>query len=74
MDYMKNAKRRTFGSEELVFIRCDRDGNIIPEEKLPNLKITNSTIERIVTEVAGRISADSALSAEGIFSEGIATN
>ena len=70
MDYLKHAKRRTVGSEELVFIRCDKDGNVIPAEMLSNLNITNSTIERIVTDVAGRISAGSA-EGEPYFSEGI---
>ena len=29
MDYLKHGKRRTIGGEELTFIRCDKDGNII---------------------------------------------
>lgn len=70
MDYLKHAKRKTLGSEELIFIRCDKYGNLIPEEKLNELNITNSTIERIVTDVAGRISSDD----EGYFSEGIITS
>ena len=69
MDYLKHGKRRTIGGEELTFIRCDKDGNIIPEDALRNLSITNSTIERIVSEVAVRISSDG----EAAFSEGILT-
>ena len=69
MDYMRNGKRRTIGGEELTFIRCDKDGNVIPEEALRNLSITNSTIERIVSDVAVRISAGG----DGTFSEGIIT-
>lgn len=69
MDYLKHGKRQTIGGEELVFIRCDKDGNIIPEETLRNLSITNSTIERIVSDVAGRLSSGS----DGMFSEGIIT-
>ena len=69
MDYLKHGKRRTIGGEELTFIRCDKDGNIIPEDALRNLSITNSTIERIVSEVAVRISSGG----EAAFSEGIIT-
>lgn len=72
MDYLKHAKRRTVGGDELVFIRCDKDGNVIPEEMLVNFNITNSTIERIVSDVAGRISAGSANGGSS-FSEGIIT-
>lgn len=73
MDYMKHAKRKTIGRDELVFIRCDKDGNIIPEDTLRNLGITNSTIERIVSDVAGRISPSSA-NGDLMFSEGIITS
>lgn len=69
MDYLKNGKRKTIGGEELTFIRCDKDGNIIPENTLKSLSITNSTIERIVSEVAVRISSDG----NSVFSEGIIT-
>lgn len=69
MDYLKNGKRKTIGGQELTFIRCDKDGNIIPEDALRNLSITNSTIERIVSDVAVRISADG----DSVFSEGIIT-
>lgn len=69
MDYLKNGKRKTIGGKELTFIRCDRDGNVIPEDALRNLSITNSTIERIVSDVAVRISADG----DSVFSEGIIT-
>ena len=69
MDYLKNGKRKTIGGEELTFIRCDKEGNIIPEDTLKNFSITNSTIERIVSEVAVRISSGS----EAAFSEGIIT-
>ena len=69
MDYLKHGKRKTIGGEELTFIRCDKDGNVIPEETLRNLSITNSTIERIVSDVAVRISSGG----EGAFSEGIIT-
>lgn len=69
MDYLKNGKRKTIGGKELTFIRCDKDGNVIPEDALRNLSITNSTIERIVSDVAVRISADG----DSVFSEGIIT-
>lgn len=73
MDYLKHAKRKTIGREELIFIRCDKDGNIIPEENLRNLGITNSTIERIVSDVAGRITSGP-INGDGVYSEGIITN
>ena len=69
MDYLKHGKRKTIGGEELTFIRCDKDGNVIPDDALRNLGITNSTIERIVSEVSVRISSGS----EASFSEGIIT-
>lgn len=69
MNYLKNGKRKTIGGEELTFIRCDKNGNIIPEDTLKYLSITNSTIERIVSEVAVRISSGG----EAAFSEGIIT-
>ncbi|MEA4893950.1 MAG: hypothetical protein VB064_01670 [Oscillospiraceae bacterium] len=71
MDYLKNGKRRTIGGRELTFIRCDRDGNIIPEEALSSLGITNPTIEHIVSGVAGRITMSSG--ENGVFGEGITT-
>ena len=70
MDYLKHGKRKTIGGEELTFIRCDKDGNVISEDALRNFSITNSTIERIVSDVAIRISP---ISADGVFSEGIIT-
>ncbi|NLH01325.1 MAG: hypothetical protein GX488_05415 [Clostridiales bacterium] len=72
MDYMKHGKRKTIGGQELVFIRCDKDGNVIPEETLRSLGITNSTIERIVGDVAGRIAAGGT-APDGTFSDGIIT-
>ncbi len=70
MDYLKHGKRKTIGGKELTFIRCDKDGNIIPEEALKNLSITNATIERIVSEVAVRTAP---VSADGYFEDGIIT-
>lgn len=72
MGYMKHARRRTVGSDELVFIRCDKDGNIIPDEQLKSFGITNSTIEHIVSDVAGRISSSDE-SGDGSFSKEIIT-
>ena len=71
MDYLKNGKRRTIGGKELTFIRCDRDGNIISEEVLRNLGITNPTIEHIVSGVAGRITLSGDES--GTFEDGMIT-
>ncbi|MEG1108553.1 MAG: hypothetical protein RSD32_05615 [Oscillospiraceae bacterium] len=65
MDYMKNAKRKTIDGAELCFIRCDKNGNEIPEAALRGMNFTNATVERIVSEVASRVAG----SAEG---EGVA--
>lgn len=70
MDYLKNGKRKTVDGRELTFIRCDRDGNVIPDETFKSLGITNPTIERIVSDVAGRISMTDE---GGTFSDGIIT-
>ena len=59
MDHLKNGKRKTVDGRELTFIRCDRDGNEISEGVLRGLGITNATIERIVSDVAVRLSAGS---------------
>jgi ribosomal protein S26 len=67
MDYMKNGRRKTVDGRELIFIRCDRAGNEIPEERLRGLGISNPTIEQIVGDVAVR-SADGP---NGEFSAGI---
>ena len=56
MDHLKNGKRKTVDGRELTFIRCDRDGNEIPEAVLRGLGITNPTIERIVNDVSVRLS------------------
>ncbi|MDR1132071.1 MAG: hypothetical protein LBL15_06610 [Oscillospiraceae bacterium] len=69
MDYTKNGKRQTVDGRELTFIRCDRAGNVIPEESLCGLGISNPTIERIVSDVAGRITAGP----DGEISEGLIT-
>jgi hypothetical protein len=73
MDYMKNAVRRTIGSGELLFIRCDKDGNELSETELSRLNFSNSTIERVVGAAAERISPVFEPS-EGIYSDGIVTS
>lgn len=73
MDYMKHAVRRTIGTQELSFIRCDKNGNVIPEEKLSELNFSNSTIERIVGAAAGRISGLGE-AADGVYSDGLVTD
>jgi len=70
MDYLKHGKRKTIGGEELTFIRCDKDGNVISEDALRNFGISNSTIERIVSDVAIRIAP---VNADGYFESGIIT-
>ena len=70
MDYSQHGKRKTLGGRELTFIRCDRDGNIIEEDALRNLGITNATIEHIVSDVSARIAP---FNADGSFEGGIIT-
>ena len=69
MDYMKNAEKRYVDGRELSFIRCDKDGNEIPPEKLAEMNFTNTTIQKLVTETAGRlgIEQDGAGGFEGGF-------
>ena len=71
MDYLKHAKRATFGNEELVFIRCDKNGELIDPAALGGLGITNATISRIVGEAAMRIPAGDA--PDGRVESGIVT-
>ncbi len=70
MNSKAQGKRKTLGGRELTFIRCDRDGNVIEEETLKNLGITNATIERIVGDVSARIAP---IGADGSFEGGIIT-
>ena len=74
MDYLKHGKRKTLGAQELVFIRCDKDGNILSEDELKSMSLTNSTIERIVTGVTERLSFAEEAPLEGVYSQGISTN
>ena len=73
MDYMKNALSRTIGSGELLFIRCDKDGDELSEAELSRLNFTNSTIERVVGGAAERI-APIFEASDGIYSDGIITS
>lgn len=59
MDYMRNAEKRYVDGRELCFIRCDKDGNEISPERLSELNFTNTTIQKLVTETAGRLKGDS---------------
>jgi len=70
MNYSEHGKRKTLGGRDLTFIRCDRDGNIIEEDALKHLEITNATIERIVGDVSARIAP---IDADGSFEGGIIT-
>ncbi len=72
MDYMKNAARKTIGSSELVFVRCDKNGNEISDEILRQLNFSNSTIDHLVTQTAERITMDSQED-DGSFAEGLST-
>lgn len=72
MDYMNNSERHIIDGHQISFIRCDRLGNEIPSEKLREMNFTNSTIDRIVTDVAERISAE-APTPEGAFTTGFMT-
>lgn len=73
MDYTKNALRRTIGTQELLFIRCDKEGNELSERELSALNFSNSTIERVVGAAAERISFVSEPS-DSIYSDGIITS
>lgn len=72
MDNMKNQLPVPLSGTQLRFIRCDRDGNEIPPETLAGMNFTNSTIDRLVTETAGRLGA--VTGGDGIFSDGIVTS
>ena len=68
MDYLRNAERRIIDGHEISFVRCDKFGNEIPAEKLKEMSFSNSTIDRIVSDVAGRVAND------GIFTQDISTD
>lgn len=72
MDYLKNAERRIINGQEISFIRCDKFGNEIPTEILKKMNFSNSTIDRIVSDVAERM-ADGSPVAENFFNDGITT-
>ena len=64
---MNTHNRETLTMGELRFLRCDKDGNEIPMDVLRNLNYTNSTIDKIVSETAGRIEGGRE------FSQGLST-
>lgn len=68
MDYLKNADRRIIDGHEISFVRCDRFGNEIPADKLREMSFSNSTIDRIVSDVAERVAND------GSFTQNISTD
>lgn len=68
MDYMKNAEKQKVDGAQLSFIRCDKDGNVLSLEALAGMNFTNSTIDRIVTQTAGRLG--SFPEADGSFTDG----
>ena len=72
MDYLKNAERHIIDGREICFVRCDRLGNEIPAEKLREMNFSNSTIDRIVTDVAERISSETP-AADGVYTGGFLT-
>lgn len=72
MDYLKNAERHIIDGREISFIRCDRFGNEIPAERLREMNFSNSTIDRIVTDVAQRISAETPVT-EDVYTGGFMT-
>ncbi len=71
MDYMKNAEIVNVDGGQLHFIRCDKDGRELSPEALAGMNFTNATIDRLVTETAGRLGAD--ISFDGSFTDGIVT-
>jgi hypothetical protein len=70
MDYLKNAEKQIIGGREISFVRCARFGNVLSSEQLAQIKFTNEVIDRVVSEVSGRISAETA---EDLYSRGITT-
>lgn len=72
MDYPKNAERRIIDGREISFIRCDKFGNEIPAEILKKMNFSNTTIDRIVSDVAERMAGDGPV-AENFFNDGITT-
>lgn len=69
MDYMKNAERRVIDGRVISFVRCDRFGNEIPAEKLREMSFSNSTIDRIVSDVSERVANDETIFTDGFMSE-----
>lgn len=69
MDYLKNAEKRIIDGRMLSFIRCDKDGNEIPADKLREINFTNPTIDKLVTETAVRMGVE--VDENGIFGVGV---
>ncbi|NCC67136.1 MAG: hypothetical protein EOM14_02910 [Clostridia bacterium] len=70
MDYLKNAEKQIIGGREISFVRCDRFGNVLSKEQLAQIEFSNEVIDRVVSEVSGRISAETV---SDLYSQGITT-
>ena len=70
-DYLKNAQKQVIGGREINFVRCDRYGNLLSAKQLEEMNFTNSVIDGVVSEVAGRISAETL---DGLYSTGFFTD
>lgn len=57
MEHNENTIRRTIDGHELSFVRRAGDGRELSEAELGALGLTNDTITRVVSAVAGRITA-----------------
>lgn len=71
MDYLKDAQKQIIGGREISFVRCDAMGNILSAEQLAQLQFSNEVIDRVVSEVSGRISDETAGS---LYAQGIVTD
>lgn len=67
MEHRENSSRRTIDGRELSFVRRTLDGRELSETELGAMELTNDTITRVVSAVAGRITA----AEDGSFSENI---
>ncbi|MDR0952493.1 MAG: hypothetical protein LBM18_06170 [Oscillospiraceae bacterium] len=71
MDYLKDATSIYVDGAKLSFIRCDAEGNELSPEALAARGFTNSTIDSLVTQTAGRLGLFS--EDDGSFSDGFIT-
>lgn len=68
MDYLKDAHKQKINGREISFVRCDSMGNILSDEQLAQIQFSNEVIDRVVGEVAGRLSAETT---EGLYTQSV---